>query len=642
MPLTGAAVVAAAASVLVRVSGPDADGSARAQAAFHSTLANGNVALSVSGAAVSSSSGVLSVVTPAAPFAAFNARGSHPWPSLPPGVRVDVLLPGDGAAATWRPATVVTLLDLAAAAFGLPDALSPLAPLHAAGYAAAQHPPAAAEPAFTWVAVLAVSVSAQLCTTLGASLTWQSAAQLTPGDALAACGAPFGSLAPAAFAGSVWNATVAQALPWRGDGGHPRREAPHALLLDMQFMPGMEGAPLACGPSPHGALSCANVAMLLSPLKTTRHAASAAVLCVAVTTDTLFDALRAHGLQKNLIMAPAEAPAARNAVLPPLEQAYRGIAMLSAAGAPSWGTCVCVGQRARLFLTAAHVIHPSAPAAANAGLAARPVQQYGGGRHPLKIDNAAAAPAGLPEVPPGAATAAFLRPWHAPAGRSSALAARTVWVSRGPLDVALVQLEELSASSREAGPPFTQLVPTPKPGTALLPGAHVLVAGHAHFGPGMTSPPPVVTAGCVAAHSPAAGVLRVSAAVHAGASGGAVLCPHTGELLGLVTSNAALSSPSGGAASLPLPALNFSIAAPALEDLCAACAALPAGIALRPGMAAEAAVAGLAAACAALDAPNDNISAVWALRPGRPQERGPVDVPGPKLAEFLGSLRARL
>ena len=633
MSLTAAARVAASASVLVRVSGPDADGSARTQASFHSSLPNGNVALSVSGAAVSNSAeaGALTVVTPAAPFAAFSSRASPPWPSVPPGVRVDVLLAGDTA--TWRPATVVVLLDLAAAVPGLTDALSPLTALHAAGHAAAQHPPAAAEQSFTWVAVLAVSVSAHDCTSLGASLTWGSAAQMTPGVALAACGAPFGSLAPAAFAGSVWNATVAQALPWRGETAHSRQQPPHALLLDMQFMPGMEGAPLAGGASAHGASLCANLAMLLSPLKTTRHTAS--VLCVAVSADTLFSALRARGLHNSAGMAPAEAAEACSAA-PPLEQAYRGVAMLSAAGAPSWGTCVCVGQRARLFLTAAHVIHPSAPAAANAGLAAIQAQQHSGSR-PFIRDNTAS-PAGLPQVPPGAATAAFLRPWHAPGGRSSVLAARTVWVSRGPLDVALVQLEDAASNSDGVALAFTQLEPTPRPGTALLPGAPVLVAGHAHFGPGLRSPPPVVTAGCVAAHTPEAGVLRVSAAIHAGASGGAVLCPTTGALLGLVTSNAALSSPSGPGPALALPSLNFSIAAPSLEALCAACAALPAGIALRPGMPAEAAAARLVSACCALDAPNEHIAAVWALRPGKPH----IDVPGPKLAEFLGSLRARL
>ena len=628
MSLTAAARVAAPACVLVRVSGPDADGSARTQASFHSTLANGNVALSVSGAAVSSSAeaGVLTVVTPAAPFAAFSSRASPSWPRVPPGVQVDVLLAGDTT--TWRSATVVTLLDLAAAVPGLSDALAPLAALQTAGHAVVQHPPAAAEHSFTWVAVLAVCVGAHH--SLGASLTWASAAQVTPGDALAACGAPFGSLAPAAFAGSVWNATLAQALPWRGDAAHARQEAPKALLLDMQFMPGMEGAPLAGGVSPTGASSCANLAVLLSPLKTTRHAAS--VLCVAVTADTLFSALRSRGLHHSAGMAPAEAASARNAA-PPLEQAYRGVAMLSAVGAPSWGTCVCVGQRARLFLTAAHVIHPNAPAAANAGLASSQAQQHGGSR-PFMHDSTA----GLPAVPPGAATAAFLRPWHAHGGRSSVLAARTVWVSRGPLDVALVQLEDASSSSDGVALPFTQLEPTSRPETALLPGAPVLVAGHAHFGPGLRSPPPVVTAGCVAAHTPEAGVLRVSAAIHAGASGGAVLCPHTGALLGLVTSNAALSSPSGPAPALALPSLNFSIAAPALEALCAACAELPAGIALRPGMPAEAAVARLVAACAALDAPNEHIAAVWALRPSKPH----IDVPGPKLAEFLGSLRARL
>ena len=61
---------------------------------------------------------------------------------------------------------------------------------------------------------------------------------------------------------------------------------------------------------------------------------------------------------------------------------------------------------------------------------------------------------------------------------------------------------------------------------------------------------------------------QTTASVHSGASGGAVVCPQDGTLLGLVTSNARL-----GAGGRVIPNLNFSIPVELLDRVLAIAAA---------------------------------------------------------------------
>ena len=61
---------------------------------------------------------------------------------------------------------------------------------------------------------------------------------------------------------------------------------------------------------------------------------------------------------------------------------------------------------------------------------------------------------------------------------------------------------------------------------------------------------------------------QTTASVHSGASGGAVVCPEDGTLLGLVTSNARL-----GAGGRVIPNLNFSIPVELLDPVLATAAA---------------------------------------------------------------------
>jgi hypothetical protein len=131
-----------------------------------------------------------------------------------------------------------------------------------------------------------------------------------------------------------------------------------------------------------------------------------------------------------------------------------------------------------------------------------------------------------------------------------------------------------------------------------------------------------------------AAMLLTTAAVHSGASGGAVLDPASGQLLGLVTSNAkhTPSRASADAAGTPtvLPHINFCIAAAQLRPVVAAAhAAAAAG----DGDGRAAAVAAWQAidAWAAAD---EEMRAVWQLgRSGEGQQAGP----GERQAEFGGA-----
>ncbi|XP_047313445.1 glyoxysomal processing protease, glyoxysomal isoform X2 [Impatiens glandulifera] len=143
--------------------------------------------------------------------------------------------------------------------------------------------------------------------------------------------------------------------------------------------------------------------------------------------------------------------------------------------------------------------------------------------------------------------------------------ARMVYVSKGPLDVALLQLEFVP----------DRLNPIVVDFTCPSPGSKVFVVGHGLFGPRCDSLPSVgvgVVAKVVEAKRtltsqtglqvnkresfPA--MLETTAAVHPGGSGGAVL-NSDGHMIGLVTSNARHG---GGTV---IPHLNFSIPCAALE-----------------------------------------------------------------------------
>lgn len=132
------------------------------------------------------------------------------------------------------------------------------------------------------------------------------------------------------------------------------------------------------------------------------------------------------------------------------------------------------------------------------------------------------------------------------------LFAEVVFIFSPPLDLAILKLclpEESSGSAASQLPEPIELSTDQSP--VLRPGGPVVVAGFPLWRPkadhsfiaGLSGGPLVTfgNAALVVPQPPAApAVLVTTAAVHAGASGGAVLDPGTGQLVGLVTSNTKL------------------------------------------------------------------------------------------------------
>ncbi|KAI3937524.1 hypothetical protein MKW92_050305 [Papaver armeniacum] len=186
--------------------------------------------------------------------------------------------------------------------------------------------------------------------------------------------------------------------------------------------------------------------------------------------------------------------------------------------------------------------------------------------------------------------------------------ARLVYVSKGPLDVALLQLESVPNQLCAIIPEFK----CPSAGSK----AHVI--GHGLIGPRCDAYPSVCS-GVVArvvkaqnsihsdgrslqesAESDYPAMLETTAAVHPGGSGGAVINSE-GLMIGLVTSNARHG---GGTV---IPHLNFSIPCAALEPIFKFSKEMKDLSILE-----------------ILDKPNENLSSVWALLPPISPKRVPV------------------
>ncbi|KAL0363398.1 UNVERIFIED_CONTAM: Glyoxysomal processing protease, glyoxysomal [Sesamum calycinum] len=176
--------------------------------------------------------------------------------------------------------------------------------------------------------------------------------------------------------------------------------------------------------------------------------------------------------------------------------------------------------------------------------------------------------------------------------------ARVVYISKGPLDIALLQLETVP----------DQLCPIMMDVGRPLPGSKAYVIGHGLFGPRCDFLPSVCV-GVIARVIEATrslqpttscglnscqqfpAMLETTAAVHPGSSGGAVV-NSDGCMIGLVTSNA---KHGGGTV---IPHLNFSIPCAALEPIFKFSKDMKDLLLLEE-----------------LDKPNEHLSSVWALMP---------------------------
>uniref|UniRef100_A0A1S3WXI9 Glyoxysomal processing protease, glyoxysomal-like n=1 Tax=Nicotiana tabacum TaxID=4097 RepID=A0A1S3WXI9_TOBAC len=212
--------------------------------------------------------------------------------------------------------------------------------------------------------------------------------------------------------------------------------------------------------------------------------------------------------------------------------------------------------------------------------------------------------------------------------------AKVVHVSRGPLDVALLQLELVP----------DQLCPITADFMCPSPGSKAYILGHGLFGPRCDFLP----SACVGAiakvveakrsllnqsslgeHFPA--MLETTAAVHPGGSGGAVVNSE-GHMIALVTSNARHG---GGTV---IPHLNFSIPCAALEPIFKFVEDMQ-NLSLEY-----------------LDKPDEQLSSVWALTPPLSSKQSPSmlhlpmlprgdsdgDTKGSKFAKFIADSEAML
>jgi S1-C subfamily serine protease len=443
------------------------------------------------------------------------AAAAAPPLELVPGARIECAV--EGAAAPRRARL--------AAATPVPGARATLAALLAApsaarwelGWGEEGGDAAAALIAASHVAVLVFDAPPPAGTTAAwrpPPLPIAPAAAAAPGAALACGGAPFAAAAALPFRAYVARGAAAGAVP------------PPLLLADAAALPGMEGGPVV---DAAGDL----VGFLAPPLRA--PGAQAALALVLRAAPVL---AAAGGAVGGFDALAANAPSADAPRLPKgaLRAALRAVVAVEAGG--GWASGVLVSRRGHA-LTNAHAV---------AGLA------------------------------PGARVRALVAGRWAPAELLHAFG--------GALDLAVLQILPSPASSdANSAPP----APIELAAADAAPGAAVAVAGFPLWrpAPGGAPPAPLISAGHVArvvARSGAAGdaagaaMLLTTAAVHAGASGGAVLCPTSGALLGLVTSNARWSG-GGGAGSLGdaaqpsrrlYPRLNFSLPASAMRPVVAA------------------------------------------------------------------------
>ncbi|XP_055803888.1 glyoxysomal processing protease, glyoxysomal isoform X1 [Solanum dulcamara] len=213
--------------------------------------------------------------------------------------------------------------------------------------------------------------------------------------------------------------------------------------------------------------------------------------------------------------------------------------------------------------------------------------------------------------------------------------AEVVHVSRGPLDVALLQLQLVP----------NELCPITVDFMRPSPGSKAYILGHGLFGPRCDFLPsacvgaiakvveakrPQLDQSCLGGHFPA--MLETTAAVHPGGSGGAVVNSE-GHMIALVTSNARHG---GGTV---IPHLNFSIPCAALKPIFKFAEDMQD---LSP--------------LEYLDKPDEQLSSVWALTPPLTSKQSPSllhlpmlprgdsndDAKGSKFAKFIADQEAML
>ncbi|KAL5730444.1 hypothetical protein ACHQM5_003263 [Ranunculus cassubicifolius] len=362
------------------------------------------------------------------------------------------------------------------------------------------------------------------------------------GDILLAMGSPFGVLSPAHFFNSISVGTISNFCP-------STSHSSSLLMADIRCLPGMEGAPVF---NDHARL----IGIMSRPL---RQSVGGAEIQLVIPWEAITLA------QSNFVDSKRNVSA--------VEKTMASVALVTV-DEGTWASGVVLNDSG-LILTNAHLLEPWRFDKGNLPPATYSSLSSGFRRIRVRLDH----------VNP--------RIW---------CDARVVYISKGPLDIALLQLENVPENLSPIIPDFT----------CPSPGSKAYVIGHGLFGPrtdlsssvssgvvarvvkaqmhlhpiepGVQSPEEITTK-CLPA------MLETTASVHAGGSGGAVV-NSDGHLIGLVTSNAR----HGGG--IVIPQLNFSIPCATME-LIFKFSKDATDVAILQD----------------LDKPNDHLSSVWALMP---------------------------
>ncbi|EES19752.1 glyoxysomal processing protease, glyoxysomal isoform X1 [Sorghum bicolor] len=434
------------------------------------------------------------------------------------------------------------------------------------------------------------------------------------GDPLLIVGSPFGLMSPFHFFNSISVGAVANCLP-------PCTVRSSLLMADIHCLPGMEGAPV------FDRNSCL-VGLLMNPL---RQKGSNIEVQLVITWDAICMEWNSKKLDE-IGRAPRELPNGKNTdsksmelrhgynygrfvssmvnkinqhcISPPLLREAISAVVLVTVSDTSWASGIVLNKRG-LVLTNAHLLEPwrfgrTSPSDLQASFT---------GEHLNAGENKSSQPEGKfsNEDAVNHNVSLFnlgfkrekrisVRLDHAE--RQIWCNASVVFISKGPLDVALLQIDKVPIELNTIRPEF--VCPTA--------GSSVYVVGHGLFGPrsGLSSS---LSSGVVSkvvqipsnqlSHLASAletdnmdipVMLQTTAAVHPGASGGVLVNSH-GLMVGIITSNAK----HGGGSTIPH--LNFSIPCKLLVALF------------------KYSAIGKLVILEQLDKPNEVLSSVWALAP---------------------------
>ncbi|CAI9087416.1 OLC1v1021481C1 [Oldenlandia corymbosa var. corymbosa] len=461
------------------------------------------------------------------------------------------------------------------------------------------------------------------------------------GDLLLAVGSPFGILSPVHFFNCISVGSVSNSHP-------PASSSMSLLMADIRCLPGMEGCPVFGEQSQL-------IGVLTRPLRQRTSGAEIQLVipweAIAFACSDLLQEehqlaskgyLCDHGNLNDVGRTPTERlhltrslkhindSLQSGAYLPTLvEKAVRSVCLITVDDG-AWASGVLLNKQG-LVLTNAHLVEPwRFSKAASAGevntekskvvsYASKQLNEHCGltqaqGFLPEELKRVESSlqsakyegsRSNLIEVASGNRIRVrldFMVPWLW-------VDAKLVYVSKGPLDVALLQLDFIPDQPQPISAQFT----------CPSPGSKVYVVGHGLFGPRCDFLPSVcrgVVSKVVEAskddlhqnmEGPFPVMLETTAAVHPGGSGGAIL-NSDGHMIGLVTSNARHG---GGSV---IPHLNFSIPCSPLKPIFKFSKDMQDLTILQD-----------------LDRPNKDLSAIWALMPPLSPKPGPSL---PKLPEF--------